>query len=102
MFRAVVRLVTSFPTLSKTNFYKEAVNHKSDQMKDSVHSVKGSLCRALPPRPSDPDLLFKTKIVHFATLFKTGDNFDHDLFCFAYRKKAPCSRRLILKIVHPV
>ena len=55
MFRAVVRLVTSFPTLSKTNFHKEAVNHKSDQMKGSVHSVKGSLCRALPPRPSDPD-----------------------------------------------
>ena len=35
-------------------------------------ALKGSLGRGLPPRPSNPDL-FKTKIDHFATLFKTGD-----------------------------
>ena len=37
-------------------------------------ALKGSLGIALPPRPSNgPTLLFKTKIAHFATLFKTGD-----------------------------
>ena len=86
MFRAIVRLVTSFPTLSKANFYKEAVNHKSDQIKGSKGEGGTQVCVELCRRGlQTPTLLFKTKIVHFATLFKTGDNFDHDLFCFAYR-----------------
>ena len=60
------------------------------------------LCRRGLQTPT----LFKTKIAHFASLFKTGDTTfwswffqsSHSLTGFQSKKTAPCSRRLIVKL----